>query len=389
MMAGLGQMMNAISSPTWSARGEPSRISVLDIAGLNYAEARYDLDRELFPDRIIVGSETWPTRSTATGGSSGRPERHRGLHLDGLGLLRRGRDRPPAVRDPGRQPGLRSPERTPGCSPGAATSTSPATAGPPRTSGKSSSASATNRTWRSGGPNTTARWTGTPWAWSDAIASWTWPGSAGEPVTVEVYSGADEVELLAQRPVPRPQAPATATGSARSSRRSTSRANCSPSPTPPAQKPAATSCGPPPGRYSSAPKPTGTPSPPTAPTSPTYLSPSRPNGRHLLHPRRPAGADRSHRPGRPARLRQRRPRNRGTIRRDRTPHLRRPGPRRAPPRRPGQDPADRHRTRVRASRDRDHRRMTAGRSSSRAAEESLTPSVRDDASEFCATERSP
>ena len=39
-------------------------------------------------------------------------------------------------------------------------------------------------------------WTGTPWAWSDSVASWTWPGSEGAPVTVEVYSDADEVELL-------------------------------------------------------------------------------------------------------------------------------------------------------------------------------------------------
>ena len=34
---------------------------MLDVAGMNYAEARYELDRELFPDRIIVGTETWPT----------------------------------------------------------------------------------------------------------------------------------------------------------------------------------------------------------------------------------------------------------------------------------------------------------------------------------------
>ncbi|MFD7608124.1 DUF4982 domain-containing protein [Streptomyces mirabilis] len=37
---------------------------------------------------------------------------------------------------------------------------------------------------------------GSPWAWSDSIASWTWPGWEGKPVTVEVYSDADEVELL-------------------------------------------------------------------------------------------------------------------------------------------------------------------------------------------------
>ncbi|MFK4851906.1 glycoside hydrolase family 2 TIM barrel-domain containing protein [Microbacterium sp. ZW T6_19] len=35
-----------------------------------------------------------------------------------------------------------------------------------------------------------------PWAWSDAVASWTWDVPAGSPATVEVYSDADEVELL-------------------------------------------------------------------------------------------------------------------------------------------------------------------------------------------------
>ena len=36
----------------------------------------------------------------------------------------------------------------------------------------------------------------TPWAWSDTVGSWSWTGAEGEPVTVEVYSDADEVELL-------------------------------------------------------------------------------------------------------------------------------------------------------------------------------------------------
>ena len=36
----------------------------------------------------------------------------------------------------------------------------------------------------------------TPWAWSDTVGSWSWTGAEGRPVTVEVYSDADEVELL-------------------------------------------------------------------------------------------------------------------------------------------------------------------------------------------------
>lgn len=35
-----------------------------------------------------------------------------------------------------------------------------------------------------------------PWAWHDVVASWTWPGHEGAPVTVEVAADADEVALL-------------------------------------------------------------------------------------------------------------------------------------------------------------------------------------------------
>jgi beta-galactosidase len=35
-----------------------------------------------------------------------------------------------------------------------------------------------------------------PWAFSDVASSWTWPGYETRPVQVEVYSDADEVELL-------------------------------------------------------------------------------------------------------------------------------------------------------------------------------------------------
>ena len=36
----------------------------------------------------------------------------------------------------------------------------------------------------------------TPWAWTDSVSSWTWDVPVGSPVTVDVYSDADEVELL-------------------------------------------------------------------------------------------------------------------------------------------------------------------------------------------------
>lgn len=36
----------------------------------------------------------------------------------------------------------------------------------------------------------------TPWCFSDSVSSWSWPGYEGKPIKVEVYSDADEVELL-------------------------------------------------------------------------------------------------------------------------------------------------------------------------------------------------
>jgi len=35
-----------------------------------------------------------------------------------------------------------------------------------------------------------------PWAWNDVVASWSWPDHVGEPVVIEVYADADEIELL-------------------------------------------------------------------------------------------------------------------------------------------------------------------------------------------------
>ncbi len=36
----------------------------------------------------------------------------------------------------------------------------------------------------------------TPWMWKDNLASWTWPGYEGETASVDVYANADEVELF-------------------------------------------------------------------------------------------------------------------------------------------------------------------------------------------------
>lgn len=62
MMASLAERMNAlgVSSALTSLTAEP--LAALDIAGVNYLDSRYSPDRVAFPHRVIVGSETFPTR---------------------------------------------------------------------------------------------------------------------------------------------------------------------------------------------------------------------------------------------------------------------------------------------------------------------------------------
>ncbi|MCX4098361.1 hypothetical protein [Nocardia sp. alder85J] len=61
VMADLGDAMNAVAASELATVCTVEAYSVLDVAGMNYAESRYELDAELFPGRIILGAETFPT----------------------------------------------------------------------------------------------------------------------------------------------------------------------------------------------------------------------------------------------------------------------------------------------------------------------------------------
>ncbi|HEY9329175.1 MAG TPA: glycoside hydrolase family 2 TIM barrel-domain containing protein [Streptomyces sp.] len=189
--------VDAINTSELVTRKTEESFALLDVAGMNYAEARYDFDRKLFPDRVILGTETLPSHIhriwslvkehghvigdfTWTGwdylgeAGIGRPQYRAGdesqesfmaayPHLtadcgdiDIIGLRR------PASYYREIVFGLR---------------THPYVAvRRPQHHGKT--------------------YTGTPWAWSDAISSWTWPGFEDAPVTVEVYGAGDEAELF-------------------------------------------------------------------------------------------------------------------------------------------------------------------------------------------------
>jgi len=197
LMADAGDALNAISASDLVTRRTAESFGLLDIAGINYAEARYALDRERFPNRVIVGSETFPTRIDG----NWRLVKQYGSVIgdftwtgwDYLGEA--GLGRPQYAAADGTRPSFTGPYPwlLAGC-------------GDIDITGHRRPASyyreivfglrtqpylAVRRPEHHG-----QAFTGSPWAWSDSIASWTWPGSAGCPVTVEVYSAADEVELL-------------------------------------------------------------------------------------------------------------------------------------------------------------------------------------------------
>jgi beta-galactosidase len=196
MMNAFGAVMGQITaSPAVTDRTEES-FAALDVAGMNYGESRYALDHELFPDRVIVGTETWPTvidRNWALV----RQYPHVIGDFTWTGLDYLGETGIGLVRYEGGEGGGFS-SAYPGLT---------AYCGDLDLVGHRRPVSyyreivfglrtdpylAVRRPEHHGRPVAVA----TPWAWTDAISSWTWPGFEDEPVHVEAYADADEVELL-------------------------------------------------------------------------------------------------------------------------------------------------------------------------------------------------
>jgi beta-galactosidase len=202
MMGQVGALMARVAvMPAVTTRTAES-FGVLDVAGMNYLHGRYELDRDLFPNRVIVGTETAP------------PEIDRLWRLvldnphvlgdftwtgwDYLGEVGVGRAQYLAE---GERPSFEAPY------PWIA-----AWAGDIDITGTRRPGSyyreivfglraapyiAVQRPEHHGKNPVLSQW-----SWTDTVGSWTWPGFEGKPVVVEVYSAADEVELLLNgRPV--------------------------------------------------------------------------------------------------------------------------------------------------------------------------------------------
>jgi beta-galactosidase len=196
MLTDIGAFMEELAGSELVATRTAESYDVLDAAGMNYMEARYEIDRELFPRRVIVGSETF----------AGKIDQLWRLVLDNphvigdftwtgwdyLGEAGVGRvttaDDPTAGHFAAPYPWLL------------------AHVGDIDITGHRRPASyyreivfglrsdpyiAVLRPERHG-----RELSKTPWAWSDTVGTWAWSGAEGTPVTVEVYGDADEVELL-------------------------------------------------------------------------------------------------------------------------------------------------------------------------------------------------
>ncbi|GAA1969695.1 glycoside hydrolase family 2 TIM barrel-domain containing protein [Microbacterium deminutum] len=198
MMADMGEQMALMNASSLVTETTEESAAVLDVVGFNYADSRYELDAELFPHRVIVGSETFPAKIDVMWGLVERLPHVIGdftwTGWDYLGEAGIGRV------DYTDADGY-APTGTSGPYPYLL-----AECGDLDITGYRRTISyyreivfglradpylAVHRPQHHGRPTAT-----TPWSWDDTVSSWAWDVPAGSAVTVDVYADADEVELL-------------------------------------------------------------------------------------------------------------------------------------------------------------------------------------------------
>lgn len=180
--------------------------AVLDVAGMNYAEAGYAQVGERWPGRVVLGTESHPREIDriwqlvrelpyVIGDFTWTGWDYLGEVGIGVPLYVRPGEEPPSFHLP-------YPARSAGCA-------DLDLLGNLRTQGayrqtvfglRSAPVIAVHRPAPEGMTAVPAA----AWRWSDTLESWDWPGQEGERLQVEVYADADEVELLLdQMPVAR------------------------------------------------------------------------------------------------------------------------------------------------------------------------------------------
>jgi beta-galactosidase len=197
MMADLGDAMNQLGMGENVTRRTAESSSVLDVLGLNYAEGRYAQDQELFPHRVIVGSETFPSRiGTLWPMVVDNPNVIGDFTWTGWDYLGEvGIGATAYAEDVDAVPALERefPFLTAWCGDIDITGhRRPISYYRELVFGLRSQPYLAVRRPEHHDHTITLQ---SPWAWSDSVSSWTWPGFEGKPVTVEVYADADEVAL--------------------------------------------------------------------------------------------------------------------------------------------------------------------------------------------------
>lgn len=196
LIATMSEEINQLGASTEVSGLTEESHAAVDIAGLNYCDARYVPDRTDYPNRVVLGTETFPSRIDVLW-----PLVENNPHVlgdftwtawDYLGESGVGRIDYPDENyvSTGFLGGF--PQLTAGCGDIDITGhRTPISHYREIAFGlQSDPYIAVHRPERHG--QATVQ---TPWSWVDALPSWSWDAADGDPVTVDVYSDADEVEL--------------------------------------------------------------------------------------------------------------------------------------------------------------------------------------------------
>ncbi|MGI6316825.1 MAG: glycoside hydrolase family 2 TIM barrel-domain containing protein [Christensenellales bacterium] len=194
LMSDLGSVMGELSKHPIASAATEEAFAQVDISGYNYSEDRYESDCVQFPNRIMVGSETFPNKLAKNWEIIERLPNVIGDFVwtswDYLGEVGIGR-----ITHKGEEASFAAPYpwRIADC-------------GTININGVRQPVSYWREiVWRlRKEPFIAVRPPAyykvdinpTMWGWSDSRISWNWPGYEGKPIEVEVYADADEVELF-------------------------------------------------------------------------------------------------------------------------------------------------------------------------------------------------
>ncbi|WP_138750787.1 glycoside hydrolase family 2 TIM barrel-domain containing protein [Paenibacillus sinopodophylli] len=196
MMTNLGDTMKAVMVLEVVTKATEESFACVDIAGYNYMDSRYEMDQELFPNRIICGTETFPPdidlnwRKVLDNNHVIGDFTWTGWDYLGEAGIGQVKYTPSSILEGvyGAYPSLTSMS-------GDISITGfrrPASYYREIVFGlrKAPYIAVQRPQYYHVSPIVT------PWSWSDSVCSWSWLGYEGRPIKVEVYAESQEVELL-------------------------------------------------------------------------------------------------------------------------------------------------------------------------------------------------